>query len=76
MEKSITLNSRELEEASAFAERRGLIIGEAMTIWHMPLYKELWRIVESGELGRVQIMTLNFGSFKEYDMKTVFSTWT
>lgn len=72
VEKSITLNSRELEEASAFAERRGLIIGEAMTIWHMPLYKELWRIVESGELGKVQIMTLNFGSFKEYDMKNRF----
>ena len=31
VEKSITLNSRELEEASAFAERRGHIIGEAMT---------------------------------------------
>lgn len=72
VEKSITLNSRELEEAAAFAERRGLIIGEAMTIWHMPLYKELWRIVESGELGKVQIMTLNFGSFKEYDMKNRF----
>lgn len=72
VEKSITLNSRELEEAAAFAELRGLIIGEAMTIWHMPLYKELWRIVESGELGRVQIMTLNFGSFKEYDMKNRF----
>lgn len=72
VEKSITLNSRELEEAAALAERRGLIIGEAMTIWHMPLYKELWRIVESGELGRVQIMTLNFGSFKEYDMKNRF----
>ena len=43
-----------------------------MTIWHMPLYKELWRIVESGELGKVQIMTLNFGSFKEYDMKNRF----
>lgn len=72
VEKSITLNSRELEEAAALAERRGLIIGEAMTIWHMPLYKELWRIVESGELGKVQIMTLNFGSFKEYDMKNRF----
>ena len=72
VEKSITLNSRELEEAAAFAECRGLIIGEAMTIWHMPLYKELWRIVESGELGKVQIMTLNFGSFKEYDMKNRF----
>lgn len=43
-----------------------------MTIWHMPLYKELWHIVESGELGKVQMITVNFGSFKEYNMKNRF----
>ena len=43
-----------------------------MTIWHMPLYKELWRIVGSGELGRVQMITVNFGSFKEYNMENRF----
>lgn len=48
-------------------------LAEAMTIWHMPLYKELWKIVKSGELGRVQMITMNFGSFKEYDMKNRFS---
>lgn len=72
VEKSITLNSDELEEMVALAEEKGLVLGEAMTIWHMPLYKELWKIVESGELGRVQLITVNFGSFKEYDMKNRF----
>lgn len=43
-----------------------------MTIWHMPIYKELWKIVQSGELGKMQIMTVNFGSFKEYDMNNRF----
>jgi predicted dehydrogenase len=38
----------------------------------MPLYKELWRIVESGELGSVQMITVNFGSFKEYNMNNRF----
>lgn len=72
VEKSITLNSRELSEMISIAEERGLLIGEAMTIWHMPLYKKLWQIVGSGELGKVQMITINFGSFKEYDMGNRF----
>lgn len=72
VEKSITLNSDELDGMIALADSKGLILAEAMTIWHMPLYKELWRIVESGELGRVQMITVNFGSFKEYDMSSRF----
>lgn len=72
VEKSITLNSCELDEIIALSKEKNLILGEAMTIWHMPLYKELWRIVESGELGKVQIITINFGSFKEYNMNNRF----
>lgn len=71
-EKSIALNSRELERAARLAEQRGLVLAEAMTIWHMPLYKELRRMVGAGELGRVQMITLSFGSFKEYDMQNRF----
>lgn len=71
-EKSIALNSRELAGAARLAEQKGLVLAEAMTIWHMPLYKELRRMVGAGELGRVQMITLNFGSFKEYDMQNRF----
>lgn len=72
VEKSITLNSRELEEMAALAAEKKLVLAEAMTIWHMPLYKELWRIAASGELGKVQMITMNFGSFKEYNMQNRF----
>ena len=72
VEKSITLNSEELDEMIALAREKHLILAEAMTIWHMPIYKKLWEIVESGELGKVQMITVNFGSFKEYDMKNRF----
>lgn len=72
VEKSITLNSRELNEMIDLASQKHLIIAEAMTIWHMPLYKELWGIVERGELGKVQMITMNFGSFKEYNMQNRF----
>ncbi|MBR4707745.1 MAG: Gfo/Idh/MocA family oxidoreductase [Pseudobutyrivibrio sp.] len=72
VEKAITLNSRELEEMVALAKEKNLMIGEAMTIWHMPIYKKLWELVKSGELGKVQIITMNFGSFKEYNMSNRF----
>ena len=72
VEKSITLNSRELEEMMALAQAKGLVLAEAMTIWHMPVYKKLWEIVQGGSLGRVQMITMNFGSFKEYNMKNRF----
>ena len=66
VEKSITLNSRELDD------EKQLIVAEAMTIWHMPLYKKLWEIIKNGELGKVQMITINFGSFKEYNMENRF----
>lgn len=71
-EKPITLNSRELAEAEALAKEKGLYLAEAMTIWHMPLYQELWKLMEEGELGKAQIITANFGSFREYDMSSRF----
>ena len=72
VEKSITLNSRELDEMIALATEKKLILAEAMSIWHMPLYKELWKLVRSGQIGKVQMITMNFGSFKEYDMSNRF----
>lgn len=71
-EKSITLNSSELNKLKALADEKGLVLAEAMTIWHMPLYKKLWQIVESGQIGRPQMITMNFGSFKDYDMTNRF----
>lgn len=71
-EKSITLNSAELERARKLAEENRAVLAEAMTIYHMPLYRELTRRVRAGELGRVNLIQLNFGSFKPYDMTNRF----
>jgi predicted dehydrogenase len=54
------------------AASKGLVLAEAMTIWHMPLLQELWRRTQAGDFGRAQMITLNFGSFKPYDMKNRF----
>ena len=71
-EKSITLNSGELARAAALAQENHVVLAEAMTIYHMPLYRALRERVASGELGRVNLIQLNFGSFKDYDMSNRF----
>lgn len=72
VEKSITLNSRELNETMELAALHNVVIGEAMTIYHMPVYKKLKEILDSGRLGKVNIITMNFGSYKEYNMNNRF----
>ena len=67
-EKSITLNAEELDRAVKLAEKNHLILAEAMTIYHMPIYSELRRRIENGEFGDLRLIQMNFGSYKEYDM--------
>ena len=71
-EKSITLNSEELAEAIKLAEENHVKLAEAMTIFHMPIYRKLSEIVESGKLGPLKVIQMNFGSYKEYDMTNRF----
>ena len=71
-EKSITLNSEELAEAIKLAEENHVKLAEAMTIFHMPIYRKLSEIVASGKLGPLKVIQMNFGSYKEYDMSNRF----
>ena len=71
-EKSITLNSAELEEAKALAAENHVVLMDACTILHMPLYKELVRRAAAGDFGPVNLVQENFGSYKPYDMKNRF----
>ena len=71
-EKAITLNSQELNKAVDLANEKNLILAEAMTIYNMPLYTELEKLINSGKLGEFRLAQVNFGSFKEYDMTNRF----
>lgn len=71
-EKSITLNSEELEEAIALAKENQVILAEAMTIFHMPIYRRLLELVQSQALGDLKMIQMNFGSYKDYDMTNRF----
>lgn len=71
-EKSITLNSEELMRAVEAARAHDVVLAEAMTIYHMPIYRRLREIMTSGSLGPLRMIQMNFGSFKEYDRKNRF----
>ncbi len=71
-EKSITLNAGELKQAVNAAEENGLVLAEAMTIYHMPLCKKLHTFIKTGVLGPLRMIQVNFGSYKEYDMANRF----
>ena len=65
-EKAITLNSAELDEARAIAAEHNVVLMDATTVLHMPLYAEIRRRAQAGEFGPMNLAQLNFGSYKEY----------
>lgn len=71
-EKSITVNSRQLEECVAIAKEKGLVICDGMTLLHMPLYKKLKEMIDADAIGDIKMIQVNFGSCKEYDIKNRF----
>lgn len=71
-EKSITVNSRQLEECVLLAQEKGLVICDGTTLLHMPLYKKLKQMIAGGVIGEVKMIQVNFGSCKEYDVTNRF----
>lgn len=71
-EKAITVNGDQLREIVKLARDKNLIVAEAMTIYHMPLYKKLRKFIDDGKLGKIKMIQVNFGSLKEYDVTNRF----
>lgn len=71
-EKAITVSSSELKEITELAATKNLVVSEAMTIYHMPLYEKLKQVVQTGKLGTLKMVNVSFGSCKEYDVRNRF----
>ncbi len=70
-EKSITVNEKQYDDVWS-ANTNDVKIAEAMTVYHMPLHRTLSRRVISGEFGKTNLIQVNFGSTKPYDMENRF----
>ena len=66
-EKAIVMNTTQLDAAMKLASDKQLVLAEAMTIYHMPLYQELKKRATDGSLGKLKMIQVSFGSLKEAD---------
>ena len=66
-EKAITMNRHELAAAKALATEKNLVLAEAMTIYHMPLFDEIEAQQKARQLGALKSIQVAFGSYKELD---------
>lgn len=66
-EKVITINKPQLDELVQLAEEKGLYLAEAMTIYHMPLYRKLKEWIDGHDFGPLKMIQASFGSFKDTD---------
>lgn len=71
-EKAMTLNKKELEEVLQLSREKELIVAEAMTIYHMPLYRKLRERIDSGEFGPLKMVHAMFGSLNPDDASNRF----
>lgn len=60
-EKPVTLNLTQLKALDQLAADRQLILMEAQTIYHMPLYPKLLQVVHDQQLGKLQSLHAAFG---------------
>lgn len=71
-EKSITLNSNELDEAIALAEKNHVIPGRSHDHFPHADLPQTCRDHKLRTLGPLRLVQVNFGSYKEYDMNNRF----
>lgn len=71
-EKAIWGNKEEMQSAYDLAKSKNLLLCEAMTIYHMPLFKKIKEMIKEGELGTVKLIEADLGSLKEDDPSNRF----
>ncbi|GFZ30675.1 dehydrogenase [Clostridium zeae] len=71
-EKAIVLNGNQLDNIISLAKEKNLVVAEAMTIYHMPLFKKLKGLINEGTIGQLKMINVSFGSCKEYDITNRF----
>lgn len=54
-EKVITINKAQLDEVVHLAEEKGIYLSEAMTLYHMPLYRELNDWIKTHDIGPLKM---------------------
>lgn len=71
-EKVMVLNSAQANELFELAKKHHVVILEAVTLFYMPMYHEVSRLLKQDVLGKISSANITFGSCKEYDVNNRF----
>lgn len=71
-EKPITLNYDELDSIVKIAKEKNLYVVESMTIYHMPVIKKVREWIGKKYLGKLKMLQIAFGSYKEEKSEMYF----
>jgi predicted dehydrogenase len=66
-EKSVTLNSKQLEELLSLADKKGVFFMEAMWTKCLPAYLKAKEWIRAGKIGDVRYVKADFGNTVKYD---------
>ena len=66
-EKVMVLSGEQAKELFELAKAKNLVLLEAVTLFYMPMYHEVKKLIAAGELGKISNASVIFGSCKEYD---------
>lgn len=70
-EKAFTCNAREAEEVLGLARDRGIMVAEAMWTRYMPFSLKIREVMESGIIGKPEMLTANLGYSIEWKERVV-----
>ena len=53
-EKAITVNADQFDEVEKLAKDKHLILSEGFTLYHMPIYQKVKKLIRDGKLGQIK----------------------
>lgn len=66
-EKVMVMNGKEAEHLFQVAKENNVVLLEAVTLFYMPMFKEVKEEIALGRIGKISGISVLFGSCKEYD---------
>ncbi len=64
-EKALCTDIAEYRRLQTKAEEHHVYLAEAMTIYHMPLYLEIKKLISEGKIGKIKFVEAELGSLKD-----------
>lgn len=64
-EKPVVASNESYQKLLKIAKTNHVVLMQGMTIFHMPLFKTLKKLIENNKIGDLKMISVNFGSIRE-----------